>query len=627
MPGPASHLYIAEKIADTFSFYNEQEVKSLVSGVNDKYYKMGATGPDLWFFAPDYKAVRITEMLLEFVNSVVQPIQEIYDDTIKPVVDKIDEVEEKVDAVLDEVTCQNISNIKDRTDGITDTIAAIRDGFFVKIFTDAVNTFDIMQHPVHKDGDPPKEWYWFDLLHSRRTGQFVNEMWNRATNSKQKAYVLGYASHVAADVTGHPYINQSVGGAGRGHNQRHHFVENILDVWFYSQESPPIDVTNSQLHRDLPHGHELDDHGTLLSVLNGTAESKEDLDEIFTMVSEAMAEVFKDELPEHLPTGFTTAEDINLAYWFLLASFKVSTDSYIPPPPHPTDGLMDEINEAIDEFLSSTGGAPVGPGSGPDLCHAFWSSDCDFSLQALEDWLKHQWDKIVFLAEMIKWAAEVLVELFQVLACIITAPLKATVSALLWIIHSALREILEEIRKSLSMAAIVHPTPDWVATNPIATEMTSLSNDFIVDSLRGNYPHQAPDSNEGFLGYPTTDLEGAATVAGPYQVGATPFSFLYGLPTDKVGGEALYDQYAGEGSPSSHIVTQNANKDKSTFSAIELGRKLFLDLVNNEDSAIPDWNLDADRGFQYKNWTVPEDADWGKLESTEDVPDKWHLPT
>ena len=42
-----------------------------------------------------------------------------------------------------------------------------------------------------------------------------------------------------------------------------------------------------------------------------------------------------------------------------------------------------------------------------------------------------------------------------------------------------------------------------------------------------------------------------------------------------------------------------------------------------QEKPIPDWNLDADRGFHYKNWS----ADWDRLawDFIGNVDEKWHL--
>ena len=63
--------------------------------------------------------------------------------------------------------------------------------------------------------------------------------------------------------------------------------------------------------------------------------------------------------------------------------------------------------------------------------------------------------------------------------------------------------------------------------------------------------------------------------------------------------------------------------EKQTYPAVALARKLFSELMSDEDLEIPDWNLDADRGYQYKNW----EADWGNLvwNSTKDINENWDL--
>lgn len=634
MPGPASHLFIADKVSESFSTFTDFDVKKLTSGINEKYYKMGSTGPDLWFFAPDYPINRYMEILLVYGRDIVQPIREFYEDTIEPVVENIEEVSEVADVFLDKATCNNISNIKSRVGHILETLGGLRDSYIAHVFTESVNTFDLMRAEA-QEGKDEVDWFWFDILHSRRTGQFLKTMWSKCTTDKQRAYVLGYATHVAADVSGHPYINQVVGGPGRSHNQRHHFVENILDVWFYDHEiTPPVIITKSKLHQQLPYGDELDDEGILFAVMDGVVESKDDLIEVFTMVSDAMHDTFpeserpiKDKHPDGittaLPDGITTANDINLAYWLLIASFKISTDSYIPKPAAPLEGVLDSITEAMEEFLSTVTHPPIPPSAPPDPCYALWDSNCDLSLDALQVWLEYLWDNIVYLSELINWAASVLNELFDVLVCTITAPFKVAVSSLLWIIQSSLHSLLEELRHCLALASFVHPESNWVNSNPIPREIIELSERSHDDLIKEQYPHRAQESNDGFLAYPKTTLEGEATVAGPYPVGSTPSSILTGIGTTNVDGGNLYSQYAATQIPKDLRDLEFDNVEKQTFPAIALARKLFRELMSDEDIVIPDWNLDADRGYQYKNWQ----ADWGNLlwNKSENVDESWDL--
>ena len=361
------------------------------------------------------------------------------------------------------------------------------------------------------------------------------------------------------------------------------------------------------MHRQLPHGEDLDDEGTLLAVLDGTAEIKDDLREIFEMVSKSMAETFSPgERPDRLPNGITSAEDTNLAYWLLLASLKVSTDSFIPRPESPLEGVLDDIIDAVEQFLDNVSHPPTPPSAPSDTCFAFWRDDCDFSLDKLVEWLEHLWDGIVYLGELIAWAASVLKDLFDILMCTITAPLKAAVASLLWLIQSALYAILEEIREALVLAAIVHPQPEWVSTNPIAQSIVDLSNRSWQDVRRRMYPRRAQPSNEPFLGYPTTRVENEPTVAGPYPPGANPASILngVGLTND----QALYKEYAESNSPKTTRKIEFATMQVDTLPAIDLAMDIFVALRDDE-RVIPDWNLDADRGYHYKNWK----ADWARL--------------
>ena len=47
--------------------------------------------------------------------------------------------------------------------------------------------------------------------------------------NRQRAYALGYLTHLATDVTGHAFVNAISGGPFRTHWQRHHLVENHID--------------------------------------------------------------------------------------------------------------------------------------------------------------------------------------------------------------------------------------------------------------------------------------------------------------------------------------------------------------------------------------------------------------
>lgn len=57
---------------------------------------------------------------------------------------------------------------------------------------------------------PPGNRFFTDLTHYVRSGEFVANLINEATNVNELAFALGALAHFCADNTGHPFINRSV---------------------------------------------------------------------------------------------------------------------------------------------------------------------------------------------------------------------------------------------------------------------------------------------------------------------------------------------------------------------------------------------------------------------------------
>jgi hypothetical protein len=56
----------------------------------------------------------------------------------------------------------------------------------------------------------------------------------RAAAESEAAFAIGWITHCATDVTGHPFTNAKCGGPFRLHWQRHHLVENHFDAAGYN---------------------------------------------------------------------------------------------------------------------------------------------------------------------------------------------------------------------------------------------------------------------------------------------------------------------------------------------------------------------------------------------------------
>jgi hypothetical protein len=112
---------------------------------------------------------------------------------------------------------------------------------------------------------PNSAFYWADIFHYRRTYQFAFVLFQQAraaldtaTTDEERfdaqtrmAFAVGWLTHCATDVTGHPFTNAKSGGPFRDHWQRHHLVELHFDSQNYSaHNSGPCygEVGTSAMH-------------------------------------------------------------------------------------------------------------------------------------------------------------------------------------------------------------------------------------------------------------------------------------------------------------------------------------------------------------------------------------------
>jgi hypothetical protein len=570
-------------------------VKIIVN--HSDYFRLGSIGPDLLFFAPDYDpAVQdLLKRVLQVYDDVVAPLKALYEKAIEPVREQIDRFDEAVFATLDAATCNSFSSIQQEIDATLALFQRLRDTAILALFTDAVNVFDTMRPPIQQGHDETR-WFWFDMLHYRRTGTFVKEMWARADTPEKKAYVLGYCTHLAADATGHAYVNEVVGGPYRSHNQRHHFVENILDVYLYDVLRGE-ELTNSKLHLKLPYGTNLDG-GPLLAVLQGTANTPAPLQAVLQMISESMPAAYAGStIPTRLRRSYLKTQELEFTYWLMAAVLKMSTTSYVPRPKPPGAQELESILNSVDTFLLTLATPPAFPSVGLSPDTSLFNPDGDFSMARLQQWANAVWDAICYLAQLLEWCAKLLKDLYDVFACTFTAPPKISIRAGLWILQAGLYTMFEQLRGILVLAAIAPPTREWVAHHPIARRIVAVSGpNGYVDSINHRYPHRAQKSNDGYLKYPGTNVEKEPTYVGPHDAGSSALEMLAPQGLDRT----LEQRYVTAPTPTNTRSVEARTIGQAFASAMTLGTELMAAIQSS--GAIPDWNLDADRGYGYRCW-------------------------
>jgi hypothetical protein len=86
-----------------------------------------------------------------------------------------------------------------------------------------------------------------EFLRWHNSGEFAENLLKAASTDQEKAFALGWITHVASAVTGEPFINNISGGPYRTHWWRNRFVSNFVDSWTFG-----FFETNAQMNGDNP---------------------------------------------------------------------------------------------------------------------------------------------------------------------------------------------------------------------------------------------------------------------------------------------------------------------------------------------------------------------------------------
>jgi hypothetical protein len=256
MPGWYIHLDVAKKAIAALNekgqyFDGAGPTPPSIQAIAEKnpaYFALGAIGPDLFFMLPDFAPPN------DWIRGTAKTIFAIYD--------WIDEYfigpyEKEIEPVM----MSGSSELDAFTGGLWGTISSIYSDFSRNV-TDLLITelasqydlFGLLGSGVPKGCDE-KVYYWSDILHYRKTYTFGAHLWQKASAAKDsslQAFALGWMTHLAADVTGHCFVNEKCGGPYRLHWQRHHLVENHMDATVYQHEhgtgNQYESLTESALH-------------------------------------------------------------------------------------------------------------------------------------------------------------------------------------------------------------------------------------------------------------------------------------------------------------------------------------------------------------------------------------------
>jgi hypothetical protein len=611
---------------------------------NPNFASLGAVGPDLFFFLPDFRdnhGIPISSVLV----TVLDFLKGLYD-TLDPFMSKW----EHYLGPISEDTGEEMSRL---TGGMSETVGNIS-GELSSILITALEDFITQQSDWWSffslglnQGFDEQAYFWSDMLHYRNTGQFARALWRNAekVNSDQaRAYALGYMTHVGTDVTGHAFVNSISGGPFRLHWQRHHLVENHMDAFWYLRDSlgPRAgdqypQLTESALYYDIafqdrtfnpvlrpayPTGGTMRENWERKRMLDIDSSLP---DVVGNVLLQSMIDVFYQggKHPKILRDndGKPSADLIAQAYSLLFEYLKlVTVDGCAHEPPDPPDVFPNlDFPTMSDPAGDSAPGGGGGGGGGSD--GNFWDDLLSFLLSVAE--------VIAYIAEVAAYLATLP---WAIAADITTYPLRL---GLYYALELPLFHMLKDFRSVLVMTGYMLPMDDEITTTLVHVGLTDpqafnvlLAN--IGDTFGGvlpagvgnpdqtfrdpNYPHSHPsDEFRHPWDYPASppDLpdELPLTTAGPHAALVSPAILFGGTGTDAV----LRDRFENAATPSdADAAGLDVTPQKHLGDAVAFSE--YICWLESRTPQQPDgtvvplveWNLDADRGYGYHCW------DWNR---------------
>lgn len=618
MPGPAMHHLIVDRLrahlhrggglGRTLSAAEYAQLQALVSDPKHlPYLFFGCQGPDFLFF--NAKDVDPTiGALVEFYYDVYEFIEDfkktLLDAVPQPVLDALSAFDEAVDDVITDSAL--LSEIKQTFDDLNRLI----DGFIatltemVKKFISEFNVFDVFQHP-YRDGVPAGgSWWWFDALHYRQTGKFATALLDktRDLNSPLHLYALGYLSHVAADTVGHPYVNAYCGGAYRSQSQRHKTGENFQDVWNLRGQTG-VDWNRSKLHA--------------LYNFNFDGTVDDDEPDTHTRLPTDLAQLIADTInqvydidPTRAGAEFgkaITAEDVGDTYRTWYRWMKSATDSGTIPAPV-SYSLTAELREVWEKALDNLGDAG-------DLIKNAADSAGDFGILSI----------FLILAALVVAAAMAAAALADAVAGAVATLGTSTLRYAACLIYEQLYDAFQNFRLGVALNGLAFPMTEHLTeprfqqfVTPAVPDSTGMHAAIIAGAmprLRWTVPFLSDPlgaifSRERHLVYPVTAAEkGIVLAAPPSYLTQLPTFYAFGnLPLDPQTIDALA---ALSAQPSTEAQIAAVMAQGGLGNAVALTGHLYDRWRHGQ--RLPDFNLDADRGFGYLCWT--------QIAGTPDPPD------
>lgn len=596
------HIVLKEATPELYALDNITAAKAAdVIQAETPSALIGSIGPDLFFWGPDYEVVdkpyklyKNIEKVVRIYNRIVKPIREIKDAVVEPVEDLVETLApntvELIRRLLREI--EETSSLFKSAVG-TGLFAGVLEG--ANLLTDAAgigplsHQFFQMFVPDFQKNKDEKEWYWFDMLHYRRTGKFAWNLVNGANSDRQKAFAFGYLSHIATDVIGHGYVNQIVGTAYRLNVHRHVTAENYQDTWKYARYYNGESINHTLFARlGLPENLPSDVGDLLFDAFKQTYTG-------FDHPTKLQGD------------GFYTRGQIDVTYEVFYKVLKLMESMAVGRPEEPFSGVADILADALDNFSPP----PSPPSPSSSMCSIediFSFGLTSSSRDCYEEFFENVATWLNYLGELIAWSLETLRNLIDLLLTLLLSLPISVLLAILYGIQLLCYQIYRSARMVLSTNGFVMPEPDEL-DNSIARNLITLFPSCAVNFK--TFPSiGTPFHNNLICPVPFAEKPVTAAAFHPKAIESTPDRFIIEEPFS----ESALRAYAHDAN--SPEQTRSIQRDRLSIGNSRDFTAWMIRHANDpnittadQDILYTDWNLDSDRGYGYHSWRgkVPND--------------------
>lgn len=595
MSGPAVHYLTAQDVPQYLSRMPDCDPSGHLADVlrqNPTYVAAGSLGPDFLFFnvsdwpmVPDHLApaiVEVSETLNQFYTDVMETF---------PVLEQIHETKKDFDNLVQAgINASNtLSDIQAMVQHVEDTVTLLLETINTGLKSYVLNVVDIyglFAHPIQNCEDD-EDWWWFDILHYRRSGDFASQLLSGAEGDDELvAYALGYLSHIATDTVGHAYVNSIVRGPYRTHAQRHKVVEQFQDVWAYKQITGDEFIT-SKLYREY-------------RFRGGINALPRKVTELF---SDAASRTYGDSFE----FSELSSDEVDAAYRLWYQWFRNTTSASLLPRKLPNYTPLDQsIQQSWEEFKTNVSTRF------PDLDDVFSPpslSGSSLNPSALLNAIKSLFEDIV------NALGAVLLVLDMILS-VITSIARNVLYFFLSKVYEALYTAYDRFVYLVSLSGFAFPHTRHLTHAPVKhmTDPTIADANGNVLSQSWSYPVQAVDRSflsllpqEAHLVYPDTQVEQEETVEGPTD-------YLSESPRIYIDSNLHLSENTVEDLGSHSVRELN---DIMRSPVLGNGSRLTARLYCNftQSGRVPNLNLDADRGMAHPTWLAEEECVNGELSS------------